>query len=143
MRRLLVPSAALLWGLQFALLNPILAVLLVAVFDATAAQVGLVLAVYNASGFVASLILPAYADRRHDYVRPMLACAILTLALAGLLALTTSLPVAVCALVALGGPAGVGNSLLFAQLNTAAPPRPRWCAPAPSCRSWHSSSPTG
>ena len=115
-RRFLVPSAALLWGLQFALFNPILAVLLVSVFDATAAQVGGALAVYNASGFVASLVLPVHADRRHDYVRPMLACAVLTLALAGLLAGTTSLPVAVCALAALGGPAGVGNSLLFAHL---------------------------
>ena len=116
LRRLLVPSAALLWGLQFALLNPVLAVLLVSVFDASPAQVGGVLAVYNASGFIASLVLPVRADRRHDYVRPMLTCAVLTLALAGALALTTSLPVAVCALVALGGPAGVGNSLLFAHL---------------------------
>ncbi|MBB2946324.1 SET family sugar efflux transporter-like MFS transporter [Actinoplanes lutulentus] len=116
LRRLLVPSAALLWGLQFALLNPVLAVLLVGVFDATAAQVGGALAVYNASGFAASLLLPGYADRRQEYVRPMLACAILTLALAGALALTTSLPVAVCALVVLGGPAGVGTSLLFAHL---------------------------
>jgi MFS transporter, SET family, sugar efflux transporter len=114
--RLLVPSAALLWGLQFALLNPVLAVLLAGVFHATAAQVGGALAVYNASGFVASLLLPVYADRRHDYVRPMLGCAVLTLSLAGLLAVATSLPVAVCALVALGGPAGVGNSLLFAHL---------------------------
>jgi SET family sugar efflux transporter-like MFS transporter len=61
-RRLLVPSAALLWGLQFAFLNPALALLLVTLFDATPDQVGTVLAVYNASGFVASLVLPAYAD---------------------------------------------------------------------------------
>ncbi|MBL7259357.1 MFS transporter [Paractinoplanes lichenicola] len=115
-KRWLVPSAALLWGLQFALLNPALAILLVDVFHAGAAQVGLVLAIYNASGFLASLALPAYADRRRDYLGPMLACAVLTLALAGALALTTSLPVAVCALVAFGGPAGVGSSLLFAQL---------------------------
>lgn len=115
-QRFLIPSAALLWGLQFALLNPALAVLLVTVYDATPAQVGGVLAVYNASGFVASLVLPAYADRNRDYVRPMLACAVLTLALAALLAITTSLPVVVCALVAVGGPAGVGNSLLFAHV---------------------------
>ena len=116
MRRLLTPSAALLWGLQFALLNPVLAVLLTGVFGATGAQVGGALAVYNASGFVAALIVPAYADRKNDYVRPMLGCAVLTLGLAGVLAVATSLPVAVCALVALGGPAGVGNSLLFAHL---------------------------
>ena len=118
-RRLLVPSAALLWGLQFALLNPALALLLVGVFGATAAQVGWALAVYNASGFVASLALPAYADRIRDYVRPMLVCAVLTLALAGVLSITTSLPAAICALAALGGPAGVGNSLLFAHLKHA------------------------
>jgi SET family sugar efflux transporter-like MFS transporter len=85
-KRLLIPSTALLWGLQFAFLNPALALLLVALFDASAGEVGLVLAVYNASGFVASVVLPAYADRRRDYLRPMLACGLLTLALAGLLA---------------------------------------------------------
>ena len=114
--RFLVPSAALLWGLQFAFLNPALGLLLVALFDATAGEVGWVLAVYNASGFVASLVLPAYADRHKDYLRPMLACGLLTLALAGLLAATTSLPVAVVGLIVLGGPAGVGSSLLFAHL---------------------------
>jgi SET family sugar efflux transporter-like MFS transporter len=93
-RRVLVPSAALFWGLQFAFLNPALALLLVTLFDATAAEVGWVLAVYNASGFVASLVLPAYADRKEDYLRPMLACGLLTLVLAGVLASTTALPVA-------------------------------------------------
>jgi SET family sugar efflux transporter-like MFS transporter len=115
-KRLLVPSAALLWGLQFAFLNPALALLLVALFDATPGEVGWVLAVYNASGFVASLVLPAYADRREDYLRPMLACGVLTVALVALLAVATSLPVAVIGLVVLGGPAGVGSSLLFAHL---------------------------
>lgn len=67
-KRLLIPSAALLWGLQFAFLNPALALLLVALFDATAADVGWVLAVYNGSGFVASLILPSYADRSENWV---------------------------------------------------------------------------
>jgi SET family sugar efflux transporter-like MFS transporter len=118
-KRLLVPSAALLWGLQFAFLNPALALLLVALFDATPAEVGWVLVVYNASGFVASLVLPAYADRTADYLRPMLACAPLTLALAALLAVTTSLPIVVLGLLVLGGPAGVGSSLLFAHLKHA------------------------
>ncbi|UKA61262.1 MFS transporter [Arthrobacter sp. FW306-04-A] len=116
MKRLLVPSAALLWGLQFAFLNPALALLLVALFDATPAQVGWVLAVYNAGGFVASLLVPAYADRAKDYLRPLLACGILTLALSALLAVSTSLPLAVVGLIVLGGPAGVGSSLLFAHL---------------------------
>ena len=61
MKRVL-SSSALFWGLQFAFLNPVLALLLVEVYDATPGQVGGVLAVYNASGFVASLLVPAYAD---------------------------------------------------------------------------------
>jgi MFS transporter, SET family, sugar efflux transporter len=106
----------LLWGLQFAFLNPALALLLVALFDATAAEVGWVLAVYNGSGFVASLVLPAYADRKGNYLWPLLACGLLTLALAVLLYVTTSFPIAVIGLLVLGGPAGVGSSLLFAHL---------------------------
>jgi MFS transporter, SET family, sugar efflux transporter len=112
----LVGASALFWGLQFAFLNPALALLLVTVFDASPGEVGWALAIYNTSGFVASLLLPAYADRARDYVRPMLACGVLTLALAGMLAATTSLPAAVAGLVLLGGPAGVGSSLLFAHL---------------------------
>ena len=104
------------WGLQFAFLNPVLALLLVALFDATPGEVGWVLTVYNASGFVASLLVPAYADRRDDYLRPMLLCGALTFVLAGVLGFTTSLPVAVVALVVIGAPAGVGPALLFAQL---------------------------
>ena len=105
-----------MWGLQLAFLNPALALLLVTLFDATPGEVGGVLAVYNASGFVASLVLPAYADRKAEYLRPMLACAVLTLALVVLLAVSTSLPLAVIGLVVLGGPAGVGSALLFAHL---------------------------
>jgi SET family sugar efflux transporter-like MFS transporter len=115
-KRVLVSSSALFWGLQFAFLNPVLALLLVALFDATPGQVGWALAVYNASGFVASVLVPAYADRRNNYLRPMLLCGALTLGLALALAVTTSLPIAVVALVVIGAPAGVGPSLLFAQL---------------------------
>jgi SET family sugar efflux transporter-like MFS transporter len=115
-KRLLVPSAALLWGLQVAFLSPALALILVTLYDASTAQVGWILTVYNASGFVASLLVPSYADRRQDYLRPMLACGVLTLILALVLALTTSLPVAVVALVVVGGPAGVGSSMLYAHL---------------------------
>ena len=115
-KRILVSSSALFWGLQFAFLNPVLALLLVALFDATPGEVGWVITVYNASGFVASLLVPAYADRRDDYLRPMLLCGALTFLLAGVLGFTTSLPVAVVALVVIGAPAGVGPALLFAQL---------------------------
>ena len=116
MKRLLTSSSALLWGLQFAFLNPVLALLLVTLFDATSADVGWVLAVYNAGGFIASLVIPGWADRSANYLRPMLACAVLTVALAGALSVTTSLPVAVIALIVLGGPAGVGSTLLYAEV---------------------------
>lgn len=116
MKHLLTTSMALLWGLQFAFLTPALALLLVDLYDATPADVGWVLAVYNAGGLVAALLIPAYADRKNDYLRPMLLCGILALALPGVLALTTALPAAVTALIAIGGPAGVGMSLLFAHL---------------------------
>ncbi|WP_349903626.1 MFS transporter [Parafrigoribacterium humi] len=116
MKRLLSSSSALFWGLQAAFLNPVLALLLVSLFGATPLEVGWVLMVYNASGFIASLIVPAYADRHRNYLGPMLVCGILTFALVCALALTTSLPIVVIALVVLGGPAGVGSSLLFADL---------------------------
>ena len=91
MKRLLTSSSALLWGLQFAFLNPVLALLLVNLFDATSADVGWVLALYNAGGFIVSMVIPGWADRSADYLRPMLLCAVLTVALAGVLSITTSL----------------------------------------------------
>jgi MFS transporter, SET family, sugar efflux transporter len=59
---------------------------------------------------------PGYADRKGNYLWPLLACGLLTLALAVLLYVTTSFPIAVIGLLVLGGPAGVGSSLLFAHL---------------------------
>jgi len=114
--RLLVPASALLWGLQLAFLNPALALILVNLYGATTAEVGWVLAIYNASGFVASLVLPAYADKKQDYLGLMLVCGALTLLLALGLALVTSLPIATVVLVVVGGPAGVGSSMLYAHL---------------------------
>ena len=106
----------MLWGLQIAFLIPTLALILVTLYDPSTAEVGWILTVYNASGFVAALLVPSYADRREDYLRPMLACGVRTLVLALVLAFTTSLPVAVVALVVVGGPAGVGGTMLFAHL---------------------------
>ena len=116
MKRLLTSSAALLWGLQFAFLAPVLALLLVTLYDATPADVGWVLAVYHSGGFVAALVIPAWADHTGNYLRPLLISAVLTVALAGALWTVTTLPLAVVALTVLGGPAGVGVSLLFAEL---------------------------
>ncbi|HEY5821158.1 MAG TPA: MFS transporter [Propionibacteriaceae bacterium] len=114
--RLTVPATAALWGLQFAFFTPALALILTTLYGATTAEVGLALAAYNGSGFIASLIIPALADRRGSYLAPMLGCAIATVALAVALTATTSLPVAVVALVVFGGPGGVGISLLYAHL---------------------------
>jgi MFS transporter, SET family, sugar efflux transporter len=116
MNKLLVPSSAMLWGLQLAFLSPALALILTDLYGATTAEVGWVLGVYNASGFVASLLLPAYADRKHDYLGPMLVCGALTLLLAVVLAFVTTLPIATIALIVIGGPAGVGSSMLYAHL---------------------------
>jgi len=113
--RVLVPASALLWGLQFAFLNPAIGIILVTLYDATPGEVGLALAVYNVSGFVSTLVVPTRADRSGDYLVPMLWCGGFTVALTTALALSTTLPPAVLALVALGGPAGVGIGLLFAH----------------------------
>lgn len=116
MNRLLMPSAALMWGLQIAFLSPSLALILTTLYGATMAEVGWVLAIYNASGFVASLVLPAWADRHRDYLRPMLVAAVLTALLVLLLAVVTTLPLVTIALVVAGGPAGVGTSMMFAHM---------------------------
>jgi MFS transporter, SET family, sugar efflux transporter len=91
-KRLLVPTSALMWGLQMAFLSPALALILVNLYGATTAEVGWVLSIYNASGFAASLVLPAYADRKGRYLRLMLVCGALTAALAAVLAVATTLP---------------------------------------------------
>ena len=57
--RLLVPWSALFWGLQIALLNSALALLLVRVFGASTLEVGWVLAAYKVSGFAAALLIPS------------------------------------------------------------------------------------
>ena len=114
--RLLTPSAALLWGLQYALLNPALALLLVSVYGATASEVGWILGLYGAAAFLASVIIPRYAARRPDSLRLVLLAGCLTLLLAIVLGLVGSLPVAVIALIVLGGPAAVGSTLLYAHL---------------------------
>ena len=123
--RVLWPVSAWFWALQFAVLNPILAVLLVTLYGAGDAETGLALGAYNVGGFLASLLIPAAADHRQDYLRPLLLCGASGIALVAALALVPSLPFAVIALVLLGGPPGVGSTLLFAQLrhSGAAPDR--------------------
>ncbi len=113
-RRILIPASALLWGTQFAFLNPAIGIILVSLYGASAAEVGLALTAYNVSGFVSTLVVPTHADRRGDYLRPLLWCGGFTIALVTALALSTTLPLAVLALVALGGPAGVAIGLIFA-----------------------------
>lgn len=114
-RRLSMVAAGM-WGMQVAFMGPTLALLLVMLYGASAAQVGAVVAVYNASGFLASLVIPARADRRNRYLGPLLVSSLLSLGLAISLLLATSLPSAAIALVALGGPGGIGITLLFAHI---------------------------
>ena len=114
--RLLVPSAALLWGLHSSLLSPALALILSTLYDASTADIGWSLAIYNAGGFIASIVLPAWADRRRTYLPMLMAAAVLTIALAAALAAVSTLPLATVALVVLGGPAGLGTTMLFAHL---------------------------
>lgn len=114
--RWLVMTAALLWGLQFSFLSPTLALLLNNLFHATPGQIGWILTIYQGAAFAASVFVPAWADRRHDYVTPMIVCGFLTLALVAALWMASSLPWALLGLVLFGAPAGVGNSMLFAHL---------------------------
>ena len=119
MRRLLIPSVALVWGLQVSFLNPVLALLLVSLFQATPGQVGTLLALYNASGFASALVIPVWADRHRSYLPLMAGCGTLTVALALALAASRSLTPVAIALVVVGGPAGVGLTLFFAHLKHA------------------------
>lgn len=116
-------TAAFAWGLQFAFFNPALALILEGRFTATAAQIGLALGLYNVSGFVSSLVIPMLADRRGNYLTPIMWSGLATLPLMGVLGLTTNMPAAICALIVFGGPASVGSSLLFAQLRSVGLPQ--------------------
>lgn len=118
LRRPLLPLTALIWGLQFSFLNPSLALILVARYQATPAEVGWTLAIYNGACFAVSLIVPALADRKRQYLWPLLLASALTVVLVGALALVTSLPWATIALICFGAPAGVGVSLIFALVAT-------------------------
>ena len=112
----LTSASALVWGFQFAFLSPVLALLLVTLYGATPSEVGWVLTIYHASGFVATILIPGWADRHRNYLRPMLFCALLTVGTGGILFLATTLPAAVTALVVLGAPGSVGSTLLFAEI---------------------------
>ena len=107
---------AFLWGLQFSFLNPALALLLVSVFGASTGQVAAVLVIYNGAAMVSAWVIPRWADRHRDYVRPMIGCAAFTLALSLALWFTHALVLAVAGLVLLGAPAVVGTPLLFGYI---------------------------
>jgi MFS transporter, SET family, sugar efflux transporter len=101
-----------------AFLGPALAMILVTLHAATDAQVGLILTANYAGGFLAGLVLPAWADRPGDFVRPMIGAALCSLTLAVVLALAGSLLAAAVALVVLGAPASVGGTMMFAHLRS-------------------------
>ena len=97
--RLLAQVTSLVWSLQFALLSPSLALFLSSSLGADEGQVGLVLALFNASGFISSLLIPMLADRRNEYLKIMTACGVSAIAMAGTLSLVSSLPLAAIVLV--------------------------------------------
>lgn len=116
MNRIVQMASALFWGLQFAFLIPSLALMLSSLYRASSGQIGVVLMVYNAVGFLVAIAIPAWADRIRNYLTPMMVCALMTIALAGVLLTVHSLVPAAIALSLLGAPAGVGNTLYFANL---------------------------
>lgn len=112
-RRNAVRAVAFLWGTQLAFLSPALALLLASLFHASTVQIAIVLALYNSACLFTSWLIPRWADRHGDYIRPMLGCALFTIALCGVLATTGTLVIAVAGLVLLGAPAAVGTPILF------------------------------
>jgi MFS transporter, SET family, sugar efflux transporter len=118
-QRFLVSSSALLWGLLFSFLGPTLALILTELFRATPQQVGWTLGIYNGLGLVVSLLIPAWADRHGNYLRPMLMCGIAAAAWCAALLMTHSLVVAFVAMLLLAAPATVGMTLLFAHMRHA------------------------
>lgn len=112
-RRNAVRAVAFLWGTQLAFLSPALALLLASLFHASTVQIAIVLALYNSACLFTSWLIPRWADRHGDYIRPMLGCALFTIALCAVLAATSTLVIAVAGLVLLGAPAAVGTPILF------------------------------
>jgi len=115
-QKLSLQFGAGVWGLQFGFLLPVLALALSTLLHANNVQIGIALALYNASGFVCSLILPAWADRTGNYLSWMLVSSVATFALAAVLILSGDLVVAIIGMVVVGGPSGVGISLFFAHM---------------------------
>lgn len=118
-RSRVVATAALGWSLQFALFNPALALTLAGRFDATGAQIGLALAIYNGSGFVSALLIPMVADRRANYLTPIMWGGLASIPLMAILGLADHFATAAAALLVLGGPASIGVPLLFAHMRAA------------------------
>lgn len=117
-------ASAFATGLQFAMYNPLIALLLVESFGATPAQVGLVLTTANAAAFAVAFLVPRYADATGDFRRPLAAAGAFGLALVAALAFAPSLPWAAVALVVCTGPAMVGMSLFWGFLRSGGtPPR--------------------
>lgn len=113
----MIPLATALWGVQASLMVPSLALILVGMYAATPVQLGWVMTITNSAGFVASLAIPALADRRARYLQFLLASAVLSIGLGAGLALAHDLVAGTLVLALIGAPAGVGNSLLFAHMN--------------------------
>lgn len=111
--------AAFLWGTQYSIVVPAIGFLLATLYDAPPGQVGWMISLYSAAGFVATLVIPGWADRRATYVRWMQVAAACSAIMAALMWVSSSVWVGLVALLLFGAPAGVGNSLFFAHLRHA------------------------
>lgn len=115
--------AALLWGIQISSLNPMTALLLVDLYGASTSQVATTLFLTNILGFFWAWFIPRQADRRRQYLIPVMASGLCAIAMMSLLASVHAVNLAMMIFVVLAGPVGFGNAMVFAYArHIGAPP---------------------
>jgi SET family sugar efflux transporter-like MFS transporter len=107
-------ASSFFWGLQASLLGPLIALLLVSVYHATTSQVALALFVSSATGLWWGWLIPRRADHRLNYLAPVVASTLVAITLVTLLAFEHSTHLALFTYMALGTPAALGYSMVFA-----------------------------
>jgi SET family sugar efflux transporter-like MFS transporter len=107
-------AASFFWGIQFSLTGPMMALLLVSVFHASTAHVGLAIFIGNLTGIAWGWFVPRRADKKLNYLAPVAASAVVALSMAALLSIEHSAMLALVTYVVMGSPAAVGYSLVFA-----------------------------
>jgi len=112
--RFAMRGAAYLWGTQMAVTNPMSALLLSRLYNASNGQIALVIFLYNVVAMFLSWSVPRWADRHRDYLSPMVASSACSLIMCAALLTMRSLLVGSCFLIIFGAWAFVGNAMLFA-----------------------------